>query len=92
MGMPMAGSAAGSSLGAAVSKWLGAGDYSVGSNTIVTSSLKGSNGIPDMHRNDQSVVIRHKEYLGEVRSNTTFTVNQSFELNPGISTTFPVVG
>jgi len=89
MGMPMAGSAAGTSLGAAISKWLGSGDYSVGSNSIVSQAVRGSASIPDMHRNDQSVVIRHKEFLGEIRSNTTFTINQSFELNPGLTPTFP---
>jgi hypothetical protein len=42
-----------------------------------------------MHRNQQSVVVSHKEYLGEVRSSTTFKVQQSFPLNPGMGATFP---
>jgi hypothetical protein len=34
-------------------------------------------------------VVRHKEYLGEVFSSEGFVVRQSFELNPGNSSTFP---
>lgn len=87
-GAPIAGGAAGHGLGAAVSQWLGAGDYTVSSNSVV-SQLKASNGIPMMHTNDQTVTIRHKEFLCEVLSNTTFSVLKSFTLNPGNRTTFP---
>jgi len=88
-GAQAAGSAAGSSLGAAVSRWLGAGDYSVASNTIVKSSLKAASSVPMMHNFGQNVVVRHREYLGEIRGSTAFTVQDSFELNPGNSRTFP---
>ena len=88
-GAPVVGSQVGSSLGAAISKWLGSGDYSVGSNTIVKSSLKAASSIPMMHNNGQSVTVRHREYLGEIRSAETYTVRDSFELNPGNSRTFP---
>jgi len=40
MGQPIAGGTVGHSLGAALSRWLGAGDYSVGSNTIVKQSMR----------------------------------------------------
>lgn len=89
IGMPTGGAAVGNSLGAALSKWLGSGDYTVGTNTIVKKTLKGSDTVPMMHGEGQSIVVRHKEYLGEVLGSTTFRVNQSFELNPGVSTTFP---
>ena len=88
-GAPVVGSQVGSSLGAAISKWLGSGDYSVGSNSIVKSSLKAASSIPMMHNNGQSVTVRHREYLGEIRSAETYTVRDSFELNPGNSRTFP---
>jgi hypothetical protein len=88
-GMAAPGAAVGNSLGASLSKWLGAGDYTVGQNSIVGRTLKGTDSIPDMHRNGQSVVVQHKEYLGEVRSNTAFTIQQSYPLNPGMATTFP---
>jgi hypothetical protein len=88
-GAPVTGSAVGTSLGTATSKWLGSGDYAVGSNSVVRSSLKAASSIPAMHADGQSIVVRHKEYLGEVISSTSFTVQQSFPLNPGLSTTFP---
>ena len=87
--MPAGGASVGSSLGAALSKWLGSGDYTVGTNTIVKKVMKGSDSVPMMHQDGQSIVVRHKEYLGEVFGSEDFRVNQSFELNPGNSSTFP---
>ncbi len=89
IGMPAGGASVGSSLGAALSKWLGSGDYTVGSNVIVKKALKGSDSVPMMHQDGQSIVVRHKEYLGEIYGSENFRVNQSFELNPGNSSTFP---
>jgi len=89
IGHPLAGGAAGSSLGAALSRWLGAGDYRVGTNSIVQRSLKSADSIPMMHNEAQSVVIRHREYLGEIRGNTSFSIEQSYQINPGNSKTFP---
>jgi hypothetical protein len=89
IGHPLAGGAAGSSLGAALSRWLGAGDYRVGTNSIVQRSLKSADSIPMMHNEAQSVVIRHREYLGEIRGNTSYTIEQSYQINPGNSKTFP---
>lgn len=89
IGMSGSGASMGTGLGAALSRWLGSGDYSVGANSIVQRSLKGSDSIPAMHSNNQSVVIRHKEYIGEIRGNQTFTVNDSFQINPGNQRTFP---
>lgn len=85
-GMPVAGAAAGNSLGAAISKWLGFGDYTVGTNSIVQ---KASTGIPMMHKEGQTVTIRHREFIATVESSTTFNLSKSFQLNPGNSTTFP---
>jgi hypothetical protein len=89
IGMPAGGASAGSSLGAALSRWLGSGDYTVGTNTIVNKVMKGSDSVPAMHLNGQSIVVRHKEYLGEILGSEAFRVQQSFELNPGNSSTFP---
>nr|UHS72051.1 MAG: hypothetical protein 2 [Tombusviridae sp.] len=77
----------GTSLGAAISKWLGSGDYTVSQNTLVSQAASGS--IPMMHRENQTVVIRHKEYLGEIRGKQTFTVVQQYAINPGLRATFP---
>lgn len=88
-GNPLVGGSAGGALGAAISKWLGAGDYRVSANSIVQRSLKSADSIPMMHNESQSVTIRHREYLGEIRGNTSFTIDSSYQLNPGNSSTFP---
>lgn len=88
IGMPSAGASVGSGLGAALSKWLGSGDYQVSSNSMV-SSMKASGSIPLMHKNDQSVMVRHKEFIGEIKSSVDFKVQYSLELNPGMADTFP---
>lgn len=81
-----AGASAGSGLGAAVSRWLGSGDYTVSANSIVQ---RAGSGVPMMHKTGQTVTVRHREYLGEVRSSTSFLVRNAFELNPGSRETFP---
>jgi hypothetical protein len=68
---------------------MGFGDYTVGSNSIVRNGMKSSSSIPMMHNDSQSIIVRHKEFLGEVRSSTNFEVQRSFEINPGNSSTFP---
>jgi hypothetical protein len=85
------GSAVGSSLGAAISKWLGSGDYTVESNSIVRSA-KASSSIPMMHTNNQTVTVRHKEYLGVVRSSIDYTIQHTYQINPGLRSSFPWLG
>jgi len=73
--------------GAYLSRWLGSGDYNVGSNSL----LSAASSIPDMHKSNQTVTVRHKEYLGDIFSSSTaraFKID-SYELNPGLSKTFP---
>lgn len=84
-GAPGTGSAVGTSLGAALSKWLGAGDYTV----VANSMLHAGPTIPAMHSQGQSIVVRHKEYLGPVNGSVNFTVQSVYTLNPGLATTFP---
>jgi hypothetical protein len=85
-GAPAVGGAVGSSFGAAVSRWLGAGDYSIAKNSIVS---KASASIPSMHRTDQSVIIRHREYIGPIKGSTAFTIRRELPINPGLEATFP---
>jgi len=85
IGYPEVGAGLGTSLGATLSKWLGSGAYKVRSNTILTPD----GSIPAMHNGGQSVVIRHKEYLGQITGSTTFSVVNSYTLNPGVQTSFP---
>jgi len=91
VGMPSAGAATGRSLGATISRWLGSGDYEVSTNSIVKGVKSGS--IPMMHQAGQSIVVRHKEYLGDVFSGTGsptgFSVVNSYTLNPGLAASFP---
>ncbi len=85
VGQPTLGGMAGHQLGALASKWLGFGDYAVTKNSILTKS---ADGIPYMHKEDQGVILRHKEFVGTVTSTTDFTVQYALPLNPGM-TVFP---
>ena len=88
-GAPTTGTSFGTGLGAALSRWLGSGDYKVASNSVVSQSLKGNASIPSMHAEGQSVIVRHKEFVTEVRGYNTFTVRGSYDINPGRAETFP---
>lgn len=88
-GAPTTGTSFGTGLGAALSRWLGSGDYKVASNSVVSQSLKGNASIPSMHAEGQSVIVRHKEFVTEVRGYNTFKVRGSYDINPGRAETFP---
>jgi hypothetical protein len=85
VGMPSVGSGLGTGLGAALSRWLGSGDYTVRSNSV----LKAGGTIPAMHKQGQSITVRHREYICEIIGTTAFTVFNTFPLNPGLSGSFP---
>jgi len=76
----------GSSLGRSISKWLGAGDYSVSSNNLTTNPK-----VLNMHTNRLTARIVHKEYIGDITSSATANTfkSQGYALNPGVSATFP---
>lgn len=82
------GSAAGTGLGAAVSRWLGAGDYTVQQNSVL-NKLEAGSSIPAMHKQGQSITVRHKEFVGKITSSQVFTVQQTLPINPGLSGLFP---
>ncbi len=86
IGQPALGQSVGTSLGAAISKWLGTGDYTVSRNTLVQ---KAASGIPMMHKTGQTVTIRHREFITQINGTTEFTVGRSLILNPGLASTFP---
>lgn len=89
VGQADVGKSVGSSLGATISRWLGAGDYVVSTNSITSRVANGSAAIPMMHSTSNSVVIRHKEFLTEVKGKTGFSVQGTYVLNPGQEVTFP---
>lgn len=81
------GAGIGNSLGASLSRWLGAGDYTLRANSLVTKAAK---GVPVMHFGGESTLVRHREYVGDVTTGgiNTFTAN-AYPINPGISAIFP---
>jgi len=89
VGMPAAGSSLGTGLGANISKWLGSGDYEVTQNSIVTNAQRMSGTVPDMHKSNQSIIVRHKEFVTTVNSSQAFQVQGSYEINPGNVVLFP---
>jgi len=89
VGQGAAGKGLGTDLGAMVSRWLGSGDYTVKSNSIVQRTLNGSNSIPAMHKTGQSIRVQHKEFLCEIKGSTGFNVGRFFILQPGDTNTFP---
>jgi hypothetical protein len=66
-------------------KWNGPGDYIVKQNSII----KSTGATPSVHKNDQSVIIRHREFIGPVVGSSAYTVQYSLTLNPGMLMTFP---
>jgi len=65
----------------ALGHFLGFGAYTIGKNTII-----GAGGsVPSMHSSNDSIIIRHREYIGEVYSNTFF-MTSNISLNPGMPT------
>lgn len=88
LGYGLGNPAAGYKAGASFSKFLGFGDYTVSSNSIMT---KASQGIPVMHSSNMSTVIRHREFIGDViSSGTPNTFDQvRYPLNPGLPGCFP---
>jgi hypothetical protein len=42
-----------------------------------------------MHKEGQTVTIRHREFISTIKSSVGFVVSDSFQLNPGNSKTFP---
>ncbi len=87
-GAPAAGSAVGTGLGAAVSRWLGQGDYEVKQNSIV-GKLEAGASVPAMHKNGQSIVVRHKEFVTKITSAINFTVQNTYTIQPGLESLFP---
>jgi len=89
-GSPSAGLNYGYSLGNSAATILGLGSYSVRSNSLYTNAIK-TGQVPNMHTAGQSVIVRHKEYIGDVVSSATAGVFNatSFPINPGMAQTFP---
>lgn len=67
-------------------KLMGFGDYSVAENTIYMGGMQPPEIVNSV--NNGEVIVRHREYLGDLKSSIDFNL-QSYYLNPGLSATFP---
>lgn len=71
-------------LGKRAGDWLGRitgmGAYKINSNTIASG--------PPLFGPTGAIRIRHREYLGDISSSTSFT-NTTYPINPGLYSTFP---
>jgi hypothetical protein len=69
-----------------LSKIFGLGAYKMKRNNVYNDMI--SQQVPVMHSSSESVVFRHREYIADVSTSTTFTTT-SYSINPGLSATFP---
>lgn len=84
-GVPSIGDGIGTGLGASLSRWIGWGDYKLSKNSLVNGPL------PGMHSNNRSVMVRHVEYVGDIKTGPVAGAlnSQYFPINPGYELTFP---
>lgn len=64
----------------------GFGDYNIEANTLLDGGLSPPQVINTVKNN--GVIIRHREYIMDINSSTSF-VNTTLNINPGLSGTFP---
>lgn len=88
-----AGSKLGRYLGSGISRVLGFGDYKVRENSLFKNGMAIPPGetVPSFGVMGQATRVRHREYIMDIvvpASPTAFT-NTQFQVNPGLSSTFP---
>jgi len=66
-------------------KIFGSGAYKMQAN----SSWNTGNQVPTFASTTDKVTFAHREYVCDVNSNVGFTINNTFNVNPGLSSTFP---
>jgi len=71
--------------GNSISKFFGLGSYKIKRNTVMDAWNK---QVPFMHSSNESIVFRHREFITDISSSTTFA-SRTFNVNPGIEETFP---
>jgi hypothetical protein len=82
LGYPSLGRSLGSTAAGYVGKIFGSGAYKMRQNSLFGPQ------VPAMHSTDESVVFRHREYLGDVNATAAFSARY-FPINPGMFNTFP---
>lgn len=74
-----------------VGRIFGSGDYVTSANLVKNNTLVNDAQVPSFGSNQNTVRIRHREYLGDVISSSsanTFNV-VSYAINPGVASSFP---
>lgn len=84
-GAPLLGSAVGSYLGQKFADYTGFGAYHVYKNTIIAPQ---NVRIRNQGKHGDEIVVRHREYIGDIESSETFTKAYELDMNPGLAT-FP---
>lgn len=74
----------GNGLQGLIKRVTGFGEYEIKSNTIMD---KGGHP-PQFLTKDGSVIVSHREYLGDIQSSVAFNID-TYPINPGMSKTFP---
>jgi len=64
----------------------GFGGYKIQQNSLQTGGLSPPQIVNSIHQG--SVIVRHREFIGDITGNATFT-NSQFPLNPGLFNSFP---
>ena len=73
-------------MGRSASKYIGAGEYTLTDAKDAKNIL--SSSVPTMHAKRESVIIQHREYLRDISSSVSFSM-QTLNFNPGLVATFP---
>lgn len=77
-----------STLGGGIQSITGSGAYSVKANSMIATD---GSQVPYMHSSEETIRIRHREYLGDVYTSAVagdFSM-QKYEINPGLDQVFP---
>lgn len=76
----------GGKLGELLAHISGFGDYQIQGNSLMEGGLSPPEIVNSVNRG--GVIVRHREYLGDINAAQVFTVT-NYAINPGLSTTFP---
>lgn len=71
--------------GNAVSKFFGLGAYELNKNSLMDRTGR---QVPFMHSTDETVIVRHREYICDISSSSDFQVTR-YSVNPGLDDIFP---
>lgn len=64
----------------------GFGDYHIDKNSIIEGGMSPPQMVNSLNRG--GFIVRHREYVADITASTSF-VNQTFDINPGLSGSFP---